>query len=831
MSIILNKYVVGKTYNQSNKKGQGIDQFTEWLNIKENNVNSGVGNAQSIAPAYYINRNLDIFNFNKEKIPSYLVIVNSLSNNQYNNFVTSDNYIYHWGDSKSKNNHNSADDFKGNRIFKLIYELRSTNNTDIIPPILYFDKPQSGKLVFKGLCILDELFLVNDFEDEGITVPNYLAKFKLTDDNEIKISMLHERARAKSIDDLSESIPDGLKKEIKKLKGVDADSHIKTLTLNEYLKIKGETMGEQNKLQENNLNEQNTFDTEIVEPTNISNSDDNIENKNTSCWLLALDSLDNHFSRIGTNKEVYYQVSYSSNLDDDINPQKNDFIIAYLSNNFSSKILKYVFKITNVLIREDESNIESDSQTKKSIEISFIKLFETYVNTNVDSILNIAPNTHNNIVSTSEINRLISRINYIEFNDLVKFMLESLASNVFNVILNIDKQDIDDFDIEKHISKEELNDIEESQKDLDNEIRNKIIYGAPGTGKSHYINNFLHNKSSSKCMFKNDYLFERVTFHPSYTYGQFVGTYKPSPIYSKDEANKTTSWYGADKVKNDNLMNPHIDYTLVAGPFLNMLCKALNNPKYKFLLIIEEMNRANAAAVFGDVFQLLDRDDDNNSRYSIKFNSDITNFLINNISYDVDPKLFNKETGFIKIPENLFIWGTMNSADEGVSKMDSAFKRRWSFEYTDISPNSDDTTKLGRLAILMPFLSDSANTEDVYINWNKFRTKLNDVIYEISPNLAEDKYIGPFFLKDKELINSNIIKSKLLLYLKDDVLRHNSKELFTDSRFSEIFKKFDKENIFAHKSLSKDELLKLKIDNSDYHKFDNLKDLFNNEVK
>lgn len=813
--------------------------------MKENNVNSGVGNAQSIAPAYYINRDLDIFNFNEEKIPTYLVIVNSLNNDQYNNFVTSDNYIYHWGDSKSKNNHNSVDDFKGNRIFKLIYELRCTDNTDIIPPILYFDKPKSGKLVFKGLCILDELFLVNDFEDEGITVPNYLAKFKLTDDNEIEISMLHKRARAKSIEDLSENIPEGLKEEIKKLKDKEVDSHIKTLTLNEYLKIKGEVMEEQKELQENNLNEQNTPDTASMESTNINDSnenlsaeledttdsDENIENENISCWLLALDSLDNHFSRIDTNKEVSYKVSYLYDVDDDINPQKNDFVIGYISNRSSTKIFKYVFKITDVLINEDESGSEKHSQNKNSINISFIKLFETCVDMSMDYILKIAPNTHNNIVGVSEINRLISRVTYNEFKDLVKFMLESLAAKVFDITLNLDTQDIDIFDIEKHISEEELNDIEEVQKDLDDEIRNKIIYGAPGTGKSHYINNFLDDKSSSKCMFKNDYLFERVTFHPSYTYGQFVGTYKPSPIYSKDEADKTTSWYGADKVKNDNLMNPHIDYTLVAGPFLNMLCKALNNPKYKFLLIIEEMNRANAAAVFGDVFQLLDRDENNNSTYGIKFNSDITNFLINNISSDVDPKLFNKETGFIKIPENLFIWGTMNSADEGVSKMDAAFKRRWSFEYTDISPNSDDTTKLGRLAISIPFLSDSTNTEGIYINWNKFRTELNNVIHEISPNLPEDKYIGPFFLKDKELLNSNIIKSKLLLYLKDDVLRHNSKELFIDSRFSEIFKKFDKENIFAHKSLSKDELLKLKIDNSDYHKFDNLKDLSNNEVK
>lgn len=363
-----NKYIVGETYNQSNKKGQGIDQFTEWLNIQENNVNSGVANAQSIAPAYYINRNLDIFNFNEEKIPTYLVIVNSLSNNRYNNFVTNDNYIYHWGDSKSKNNHNFVDDFKGNRIFKLIYELMSTENTYIIPPILYFDKPQSGKLVFKGICILDELFLVNNFEDEGITIPNYLAKFKFTDDSEIEISMLHKRARAKSIEDLSENIPGGLKEEIKKLKDNDGDSHIKTLTLNEYLNIKGGVIEEQNELQENNLKEHDTPNIE------------SIENKNISSWLLALDNLDNHFSRLETNREVSYQVSYSSNLNEDINPQVNDFIIGYISDTDSPKLLKYVFKITDIL-DSDES-----SENQSIVSITFEKLFETSIDMDVNSI-------------------------------------------------------------------------------------------------------------------------------------------------------------------------------------------------------------------------------------------------------------------------------------------------------------------------------------------------------------------------------------------------------------------------------------------------------------
>lgn len=539
-------------------------------------------------------------------------------------------------------------------------------------------------------------------------------------------------------------------------------------------------------------------------------------NENISCWLLALDDLDNHFSRIETNREVSYQVSYSSNLNDDINPKVNDFVIGYISDTASPKLLKYVFKITDVLDGDEASENQS------SVSITFEKLFETSIYMDANSISEIAPNTYNNINSSSEINRLIAKIQQSEFNILVKFMLETLASNLFEITLDIEtghtteEKTGDNFDISNKIDdKNELNNIKTDQSKIDDLTRNKIVYGAPGTGKSHKINDF------KKKFFKNDFLFERVTFHPAYTYGQFVGTYKPSPIYSKIESDTETSWYGADKEKNDALMNPHIDYTLVAGPFLNILCKALNNKDYNFLLVIEEMNRANAAAVFGDVFQLLDRDNDNRSTYSVKFNADITNFLIENVKDHVSKDLFDRETGFVKIPENLFIWGTMNSADEGVSKMDSAFKRRWSFEYTDIDPleESEKLETINKRAMYIPFLNSG---EGGYIPWNLFREKLNNSLYDINRMLPEDKYIGPFFLNENELLDKDIIKSKLLLYLKDDVLKHSSDKLFNYFRFSDISRKFDSENIFKDDYMDTKYLESIIIENkADYT---NLKD-------
>lgn len=800
--LIGNKYEVGKTYRQSNKKD--IDQFTTWLNIQDPTGNSGVGNAQSIAPAYYVHRDLNILKSNQKYIPAYLVIVNNENDSKYPNFILNNEYIYHWGDSKAKYSPKHADDSKGNQVFRLIYELISSNSKNLIPPILYFDKPKSGELLFKGLCVLEKLFLLNDFEDDGVLIPNYLAKFKFTRDTEIEVDLLHQRARSNEINDILNTIPEGIKYELDTLKDMHLDNSIDEINMNDYLKIKGDLMENNNiELNKDDSSTSNTLNSEI--------------SNNLSCWLLAIDTLDTHFSRITTDLEISYEASYSSGSNNDITPQVNDLIIGYLS---SPKLLKYVFKVTDV------SNDGNDGSIK------YKKLFETSVTLDVESISKEAPITYSNITSTQEIDRLVSNIPYDEFNKLIKLLLESLSTSLFKFTLDIELKDQakhenktnDNFDISKNIDEDELNDIKEAQKHLNNEIRNKIIYGAPGTGKSHYIDDFRVGNTTRKGMFNNDYLFERVTFHPSYTYGQFVGTYKPSPIYSIDN-DKDLLWFGADKEPNSSLMNPHIDYTLISGPFLNMLCKALNNPEYKFLLIIEEMNRANAAAVFGDVFQLLDRNTNNSSTYSIKFNADITNFLINNIKDSVDTTLFDRSTGFIKIPENLFIWGTMNSADEGVSKMDSAFKRRWSFKYTDINPTpkTDAANKLDRLAICMPFLK--GNDDDVYIKWNDFREKLNDVIYNISPSLPEDKYIGPFFLKDTELLDSDIIKSKLLLYLKDDVLRHSSSHLFKDTRFSKICANFESENIFKPTELADSKLTTLKIDESEYNNYENLKNL------
>lgn len=298
---------------------------------------------------------------------------------------------------------------------------------------------------------------------------------------------------------------------------------------------------------------------------------------------------------------------------------------------------------------------------------------------------------------------------------------------------------------------------------------NRIIYGAPGTGKS-----FELNKEVIK-YFPHEDLFCRVTFHPNYSYGQFVGTYKPVPIYKEAggryfKSDMTTEIVGQKE--------PIISYEFVEGPFLSMLVKALKNKDHNYLLIIEEINRAQASSVFGDVFQLLDRNSKGVSEYSVSFNKDVMNFL-------EKEGIMEKN---IKLPSNLYIWATMNNADQGVQPMDTAFKRRWSFEYFPLDSKANDVDSL---EIKLSFLSSE-------IKWNKFRKVINDRLIEHA-KVGEDKLIGPFFLKAHELSDPEVFKNKLLLYLKEDILRHNnSDKLFTKSTFSKIVEEYDtKRNIFV----------------------------------
>lgn len=293
---------------------------------------------------------------------------------------------------------------------------------------------------------------------------------------------------------------------------------------------------------------------------------------------------------------------------------------------------------------------------------------------------------------------------------------------------------------------------------------NRILFGAPGTGKSYTLN------KEQKDLLKDGGGFERVTFHPDYSYAHFVGTYKP--------------------VSNES---GEISYEYVPGPFMRTYVAAMksansDNPK-PYLLIIEEINRANVAGVFGDVFQLLDRNSENISEYPIQTSEDMRKFLSKELGGD--STLYTE----IKIPDNMFIWATMNSADQGVYPMDTAFKRRWNFTYLGINDNEEGILErevsLGR--------GEYART----VKWNELRKAINiELLEECKVN--EDKLLGPYFVAENCLENNEkfieVFKNKIIMYLFDDAAKHKRSMIFSgcdiNNIYSEICKEFDEKGIF-----------------------------------
>lgn len=304
--------------------------------------------------------------------------------------------------------------------------------------------------------------------------------------------------------------------------------------------------------------------------------------------------------------------------------------------------------------------------------------------------------------------------------------------------------------------------------------RNRIYFGAPGVGKSFKLN------IDAKELLGDNMLsnLERVTFHPDYSFANFVGTYKPVPVVTADEESPIT-------------------YRFVPGPFMRILSKALKNAQSNdtqpFLLIVEEINRANVAAVFGDVFQLLDRNDNNTSEYAIQTSEDVRTYLADELNLTPD------ECAQIKLPDNLFVWATMNSADQGVFPMDTAFKRRWDFTYIGIDDNDHDLQ--GKYVLL-----GKDGTQKV--EWNQLRRAINCFLSNQKVN--EDKQLGPYFLSRKIIIPKNgdeidretfikAFKNKVIMYLFEDAAKQKRSDVFRgcdfSNRYSIICKDFDEKGI------------------------------------
>ena len=318
----------------------------------------------------------------------------------------------------------------------------------------------------------------------------------------------------------------------------------------------------------------------------------------------------------------------------------------------------------------------------------------------------------------------------------------------------------------------------------------QIFYGAPGTGKSHAINELTAGKDVI-----------RTTFHPDTDYSTFVGAYKPTtksvPVTTVIGTNAVPVIYNGKKMMEDKIV-----YEYVSQAFLQAYVAAWRKycdvqkgeePVDEFL-VIEEINRGNCAQIFGDLFQLLDRGDEGFSEYPIKADSDMKKLLEKEFE---GLEIKNKEGinalfkggkdivaevlagDVLLLPNNLYIWATMNTSDQSLFPIDSAFKRRWDWNYVPIS-------NAGKNWMI--------EVNGAQYDWWNFLEAINDKVYHAT--YSEDKKLGYFFCKAKDgVISADKFVSKVIFYLWNDV--------FKDSEFEgDTFKDEDGEKLSFDKFYS-----------------------------
>lgn len=293
----------------------------------------------------------------------------------------------------------------------------------------------------------------------------------------------------------------------------------------------------------------------------------------------------------------------------------------------------------------------------------------------------------------------------------------------------------------------------------------QIYYGAPGTGKS---------KTNKDLTFGESVI--RTTFHPDSDYASFVGTYKPitEEVTLRDCYGKKV----IDEETNEVVKEERIAYKFIPQAFLEAYVEAwkkLGSSKKQFL-IIEEINRGNCAQIFGDLFQLLDRNEYGFSDYPIVADKDMQKYLekefegweitnkdeINQLYGEANMVNLIMKGERLVLPSNLYIWATMNTSDQSLFPIDSAFKRRWDWKYVPIREGRDKETNA--------HLNWYINTGDKQYKWWSFISKVNELIGSLTN--SEDKKLGYFFCKAKDgEIDADLFVSKVIFYLWNDVFK------------------------------------------------------------
>ena len=373
-------------------------------------------------------------------------------------------------------------------------------------------------------------------------------------------------------------------------------------------------------------------------------------------------------------------------------------------------------------------------------------------------------------------------------NSAYKIALYKNANDEYAAFWLIGFGDLDDFmaDVNKDKIEKPLNELKKCEKSLQ-----QIFYGAPGTGKSHAINELTAGKDVI-----------RTTFHPDTDYSTFVGAYKPT---TKSVPVTTVIGTEAVPVKDKDgkvMKEDKIVYEFVSQAFLQAYVEAWrkysaapeNEEPLDEYLVIEEINRGNCAQIFGDLFQLLDRGDEGFSEYPIKADSDMKKLLGKAFA---GLEIKNKESinalfkggkdivaqvlagDVLLLPSNFYIWATMNTSDQSLFPIDSAFKRRWDWYYVPIS-------NAGKNWVI--------EVNGAKYDWWKFLEAINDKVYHAT--YSEDKKLGYFFCKANDgVISADKFVSKVIFYLWNDV--------FKDTEFEgDTFKDEDGEKLSFDKFYS-----------------------------
>lgn len=401
-------------------------------------------------------------------------------------------------------------------------------------------------------------------------------------------------------------------------------------------------------------------------------------------YILSVDSFQDAFTRVDATKTCSFSLEVQNNKSILDSVCKGDSVLIYRKSPMAG-----VNVYMTVLDRTGEC-----IQLRKNLEVS------TPVSVDIDGL----EDNYLSMVQESKFKEICKKM-LLQIEDTLQIAEENLLSNDIKV-------------------------------DRKTGAENVLLYGVPGVGKSHEI-------QEKYC--DDDTRMERVVFHPDYTYSDFVGQILPRVI------------------------DGQLKYVFTPGPFTKILKKAWENPDKEYYLIIEEINRGNAPAIFGEIFQLLDRKSEDAHKFSPSEYGE-SEYAITN--YDVAAIVYGDEEHSVRIPSNMWILATMNTADQNVFTLDTAFQRRWNMKQMRNNVMSAGHAR--------------DKIEGSEIQWGAFALVINDMVTEINIDMAssEDKRLGAYFVKHAEL-SSKKFPEKVLKYLWDDAFKMDKESVF-DEKFKSL---------------------------------------------